>query len=162
DEFFARHLFNQGNEPDIHTPFMFHMFGHPEKTDSLVQALLTDDNMIHLYGGNAEFPEPFVGRAFRNRPDGYAPEMDEDDGTMSAWYMFAQMGFYPTCPGKAEYQFFSPLFSRITLHLNGHDVKLVRRCAPGKMKKVTVDGQLLTDFTITHNQLCTANKIEIE
>lgn len=162
DEFFARHLFNQGNEPDIHTPFMFHMFGHPEKTDSLVQTLLTDDKMIHLYGGNAEFPEPFVGRAFRNRPDGYAPEMDEDDGTMSAWYMFAQMGFYPTCPGKAEYQFFSPLFCRITLHLDDHDVKIVRRCAPGKMKKVTVDDEPLTDYTITHKQLCTANKIEIE
>ncbi|MBP5504884.1 MAG: GH92 family glycosyl hydrolase [Bacteroidales bacterium] len=162
DEFFARHLFNQGNEPDIQTPFMFHLFGHPEKTDALVHALLTDDNMIHIYGGNAEFPEPFKGRAFRNRTDGYAPEMDEDDGTMSAWYMFAQMGFYPTCPGKAEYQLFSPLFSRVTLHLNGHDVKVVRRCAPGKMKKVTVDGKPLPGFTITHEQLCGAHKIVFE
>jgi len=51
----------------------------PARTDSVVHALLTDDTMVHRYGGNAEYPVPFVGRAFRNLPDGYAPEMDEDD-----------------------------------------------------------------------------------
>lgn len=162
EEFFSRHLFNQGNEPDIQTPFMFHLFGEPFKTDSLVHALLTDDNMKHIYGGNAEFPEPYVGRAFRNTTDGYAPEMDEDDGTMSAWYMFAQMGLYPTCPGVPEYVVFSPVFNEITLHLGWHDVKIERRCAPGKMRRAYADGEPLYDFTITHEQLCTANKIVIE
>ena len=162
DEFFSRHLFNQGNEPDIQTPFMFHLFGHPEKTDSLVHALLTDEKMVHLYGGNAEFPEPYVGRAFRNAADGYAPEMDEDDGTMSAWYMFAQMGLYPTCPGVPEYMVFSPIFNEITLHLKGHDVKIERRCTPGKMRRAYADGEPLWDFAITHDQLCNSNKIVIE
>ena len=162
DEFFARHLFNQGNEPDIHTPFMFHLFGQPHKTDSLVNALLTDEKMIHLYGGNAEFPEPFTGRAFRDATDGYAPEMDEDDGTMSAWYMFCQMGFYPTCPGVPEYAVFSPLFSRVVLHLDGGDVTIVRRCAPAAMRRIVVDGRPLEGFSISHEQLCSAKKIIIE
>ena len=162
EEFFRRHLFNQGNEPDIHTPFMFHLFGHPEKTDSLVNALLTDEKMIHLYGGNAEFPEPFTGRAFRDRTDGYAPEMDEDDGTMSAWYMFAQMGFYPTCVGVPEYAVFSPLFSKVVLHLDSGRLSIIRRCAPGRMRRVTVDGKPLEGFTISHEQLCSAKKIIIE
>jgi putative alpha-1,2-mannosidase len=88
--------------------------------------------------------------------------MDEDDGTMSAWYMFAQMGLYPTCPGVPEYEVFSPIFNEITLHLGGHDVKIERRCAPGKMRRAYADGEPLYDFTITHEQLCTANKIVIE
>ena len=162
EEFFRRHLFNQGNEPDIHTPFMFHLFGRPQKTAETLLALLTDDKMMHLYGGNAEFPKPFVGRAFRDRTDGYAPEMDEDDGTMSAWYMFAQMGFYPTCPGTPYYALFTPLFSKVVLHLKGHDVTILRRCDPAKAGSVTVDGDPLNDFTISHQKLCSANKIIFE
>ena len=162
DEFFSRHLFNQGNEPDIHTPFMFHLTGHPEKTDSLVHALLTDGKMVHLYGGNAEFPEPFVGRAFRNTTDGYAPEMDEDDGTMSAWYMFCQMGFYPTCVGTDRYELFTPIFDKITIKKDGHDIKLIRRCPPASAKRVLVDGRPLEGFTISHAQLTGAGKIIFE
>ncbi len=158
-EFFRQHLFNQGNEPDIQTPFMFNLFGHPERTDALVHALLTDDTMIHRYGGNAEYPEPFVGRAFRNRPDGYAPEMDEDDGTMSAWYLFAQLGFYPVCLGTDRYELFTPLFDRAVLHLPGHDLRLVRRCAPASAQAISVDGVRLPGFTITHAQLTSAREI---
>ena len=157
--FFDSHFFNQGNEPDIHTPFMFNLFGHPHRTDSLVYTLLTDEGMIHRYGGNAEYPEPFVGRAFRDRPDGYAPEMDEDDGTMSAWYLFSQMGLYPVCLGTDRYELFTPLFRRIVLHLPGHDVSLIRKCPPASAQKVTVDGEQLSGFTLSHQRLVNAREI---
>ena len=162
EEFFARHLFNQGNEPDIQTPFLFPLFGRPEKTDSLVHALLTDEGMIHLYGGNAEYPEPFVGRAFRNAVDGYAPEMDEDDGTMSAWYLFAQMGLYPVCVGTDRYELFSPLFRRVTLHLKDHDVTLVRRGQADRTTRITVDGTALESRNLTHGGLLGARRIVFE
>ena len=158
-EFFRLQLFNQGNEPDIQTPFMFNLFGHPERTDALVHALLTDDNMVHRYGGNAEYPEPFVGRAFRNRPDGYAPEMDEDDGTMSAWYLFSQLGLYPVCLGTNRYELFTPLFEKAVLHLPNHDVRLIRKCAPASARQVVVDGTPLPDFSISHTQLTSAREI---
>lgn len=162
DEFFARHLFNQGNEPDIQTPFMFNLFGHPEKTDSLVHALLTDEEMIHVYGGNAEYPEPYVGRAFRNTVDGYAPEMDEDDGTMSGWYAFAQMGFYPVCVGTEDYELFTPLFRRVVIHTPDHDVTLIRRCREASASRVTVDGEPLEGFSISHSRLMGAGKVIFE
>lgn len=158
-EFFRLNLFNQGNEPDIQTPFMFNLFGHPERTDALVHALLTDDTMIHRYGGNAEYPEPFVGRAFRNLPDGYAPEMDEDDGTMSAWYLFSQLGFYPVRLGTDLYELFTPLFDKAVLHLPGHNVKLIRKCEPASAQAIEVDGVRLPGFSITHAQLTTAKRI---
>lgn len=159
EEFFARHLFNQGNEPDIQTPFLFNLFGRPEKTDSLVHALLTDEAMPHLYGGNAEYPEPFVGRAFRNAVDGYAPEMDEDDGTMSAWYAFCQMGLYPVCVGTDRYELFSPLFKRTTLRLADHDVVLKRRGRSDRTERITVDGIPLDGRTLTHAELTSAHQI---
>ncbi len=159
EEFFARHLFNQGNEPDIQTPFLFPLLGRPEKTDSLVHALLTDEEMVHLYGGNAEYPEPFVGRAFRNTVDGYAPEMDEDDGTMSAWYIFSQIGFYPVCVGTDRYEVFTPLFDRVTLHLKDHAVSLVKKGAGWQTGGVTVDGEPLEERTLTHALLTGAKKI---
>ncbi|MDI9551974.1 MAG: GH92 family glycosyl hydrolase [Bacteroidota bacterium] len=162
-EFFEKHLFNQGNEPDIQTPFMFNLFGHPERTGELVHALLTDDRMIHIYGGNAEFPQPFVGRAFQNKVDGYAPEMDEDDGAMSAWYMFSQMGFYPLCVGTDRYEMFTPLFEKITLHLNGRDITIRRGCPEGAgAKRIVVDGKPLPGFTITHDALVSAREIVFE
>ena len=159
EEFFARHLFNQGNEPDIQTPFLFNLFGRPEKTDSLVHALLTDEGMVHLYGGNAEYPEPFVGRAFRAAVDGYAPEMDEDDGTMSAWYALCQMGFYPVCVGTDQYELFSPLFKRVTLHLEDHNVIIERRGRNDRTTQITVDGVPLPGRTLTHEALTTAHHI---
>lgn len=158
-EFFARHLFNQGNEPDIQTPFMFNLFGHPERTDSLVHALVTDDSMIHLYGGNAEYPEPFVGRAFQNKTDGYAPEMDEDDGTMSAWYMFCQMGFYPLCVGTDRYELFTPLFSKIKMNLPGRKLTIRRLCPEGRPGRIYIDGKALDGRTVTHSQLFDAHEI---
>ena len=157
-EFFARHLFNQGNEPDIQTPFMFNLFGHPERTDSLVHALITDPEMVHLYGGNAEYPEPFVGRAFQNKTDGYAPEMDEDDGTMSAWYMFSQMGFYPLCVGTDEYELFTPLFTRIKLSLPGGTLTIRRICGEASAKSVSLNGRPLEGWTVKHADLFSGNK----
>lgn len=152
-EFFARHLFNQGNEPDIQTPFMFNLFGHPERTDSLVHALITDPEMVHLYGGNAEYPEPFVGRAFQDKTDGYAPEMDEDDGTMSAWYMFCQMGFYPLCVGTDEYELFTPLFTRIKISLPDCTLTIRRRCGEASARSVSLNGRPLEGWTVKHSDL---------
>ena len=85
--FFDHHLYNQGNEPDIHVPYLFNRLGAPEKTQQIVRSLMTEP-MIHKYGGNSEFKTPYLGKAFKNAPEGYSPEMDEDDGTMSAWYVF--------------------------------------------------------------------------
>ena len=110
--FFDHHLYNQGNEPDIHVPYLFNRLGAPEKTQQIVRSLMTEP-MIHKYGGNSEFKTPYLGKAFKNAPEGYSPEMDEDDGTMSAWYVFGAMGFYPLLVGDEYYDLTSPLFDRV-------------------------------------------------
>lgn len=42
---------------------------------------------------------------------------------MSAWYVMSAMGFYPVCPGSGQYIIGSPLFKKVTIHLqNGKDI----------------------------------------
>ncbi len=164
-EFFDRHLFNQGNEPDIHTPFLFNRFGLPEETQKIVRKLLTDDNMIHIYGGNAEYPEPFVGWAFRNAPDGLAPEMDEDDGTMSAWYIFSSIGLYPVVQGEENYEVFAPIYDKIRIR-NGESnitIKVKKRKSPEDIiRKVSVNGKPVEGYQIPHSALKGRCKIMLD
>ena len=160
--FFDHHLYNQGNEPDIHVPYLFNRLGAPEKTQQLVLNLMTEP-MTHKYGGNAEFPTPYVGKAFKNHPEGYSPEMDEDDGTMSAWYIFGAMGFYPMIVGDEHYELTSPLFDKLTLHLeNGNKLTVQTKGRTQKtmpIKSITFNGNEVKDFCISHNELIKGGKL---
>jgi predicted alpha-1,2-mannosidase len=69
------------NQPSFHIPFIFAAFGQPEKTDYWVEKICRE--------------------LFSYKADGFPG--DEDNGSMAAWYIFAMLGLYPFCPGKAEY-----------------------------------------------------------
>lgn len=64
--------------------------GSPAKTQALVR-----DALSRLYG-------PGTG-------DGGGYLGDEDNGQMSAWYIFGALGFYPAAPGHLQYAIGSPL-----------------------------------------------------
>ena len=160
--FFDHHLYNQGNEPDIHVPYIFNRLGAPEKTQKLVRSLMTEP-MIHKYGGNAEFKTPYFGKAFKNHPVGYSPEMDEDDGTMSAWYVFGALGFYPMVVGDEYYELTSPLFDSITLQLeNGNKLSIQvqgRKQKNMPIQSVSFNGREVKDYRISHNELIKGGKL---
>lgn len=154
--FFDHHLYNQGNEPDIHVPYLFNRLGAPEETQQLVRNLMTQP-MIHKYGGNAEFPTPYYGKAFKNDPVGYSPEMDEDDGTMSAWYVFGAMGFYPLLVGDEYYELTLPLFDKIQLRLsNGKKLTIKvkgRKKKDDLIRNIRFNGKVIEDYRISHLEL---------
>ena len=154
--FFDHHLYNQGNEPDIHVPYLFNRLGAPEKTQQIVRSLMTEP-MIHKYGGNSEFKTPYLGKAFKNAPEGYSPEMDEDDGTMSAWYVFGAMGFYPLLVGDEYYDLTSPLFDRVLLRLTNGNVLTIqtegRKKKDAPIKSLHFNGKKIADYRISHNEL---------
>ncbi|MBO7067995.1 MAG: glycoside hydrolase family 92 protein [Bacteroidaceae bacterium] len=153
--FFEKELYNQGNEPDIHVPFLFSRLGMPEKTGLTVRPLATEV-VTHRYGGNDAYPTPWVGCAFTNAPRGYAPEMDEDDGAMSAWYVFASIGLYPLVVGEAQYEVFSPLFDKVTMRLADKDVTITTKGRIDKsqpLKRVTWNGKVLKNWRISVTEL---------
>lgn len=88
------------NEPMHHMTYMYN-YGAPWKTQYWVRLIMD--------------------RLYQATPDGYCG--DEDNGQMSAWYVFSALGFYPLCPTTNEYVFGSPLFQHSELTLaNGNKV----------------------------------------
>lgn len=87
------------NQPSFHIPWLYAALGEHEKTKYWVEKL--------------------VREAFFCTNDGFPG--DEDNGTMAAWYVFACLGFYPLCPGRAEYVTAKPLFEHI--FVNGKPLK---------------------------------------
>ncbi len=79
------------NQPSFHLPWLYAALGERKKTEYWVEKL--------------------AGGAFSSAIDGFPG--DEDNGTMAAWYVFACLGFYPLCPGKAEFVCSKPLFEKI-------------------------------------------------
>ena len=94
------------NEPIHHMLYMYNYAGLPAKTQQRVRDVM--DESKGVYGSGVGTGGGYLG--------------DEDNGQMSAWFVFSAMGFYPASPGHPEYAIGSPLFRRVTLHLeNGHD-----------------------------------------
>ena len=88
--------YNHANEPVHHVPYLFVYAGKPWLTQKWVRRILTN--------------------AYHNDVNGICG--NDDVGQMSAWYVLGAMGFYPVCPGDGIYILGSPLFSRVTLHLD--------------------------------------------
>jgi predicted alpha-1,2-mannosidase len=88
--------YNHANEPVHHVPYLFVYAGKPWLTQKWVRSVLTN--------------------AYHNDVNGIRG--NDDVGQMSAWYVLGAMGFYPVCPGDGIYILGSPLFSRVTLHLD--------------------------------------------
>ncbi|MBO7100354.1 MAG: glycoside hydrolase family 92 protein [Bacteroidaceae bacterium] len=153
--FFEKELYNQGNEPDIHVPFLFARLGMPQKTGLTVCPLATEV-VTHRYGGNDAYPTPWVGCAFTNAPRGHAPEMDEDDGAMSAWYVFASIGLYPLVVGEAQYEVFSPLFDKVIMHIADKEVVIITKGRTDKnqpLKYATWNGKVLQNWRLAVSEL---------
>jgi putative alpha-1,2-mannosidase len=69
---------------------------------------------------------------------------------MSAWYLFASMGFYPLA-GSSTYLIGSPAFDRITIRRNNGQCTLtiiVHDNSPGNIyvERVLLNGKILTTF----------------
>ena len=84
-----------GNEHDLFCVWQFHYANRSDLTQLHSRWLLD-----HVY---------------TTKPDGIPG--NDDYGTMSAWYIFTSMGFYPLA-GSSTYLIGSPAFDHITIHRN--------------------------------------------
>ncbi|MEU4157925.1 GH92 family glycosyl hydrolase [Actinoplanes sp. NPDC026670] len=95
--------YGHSNQPSHHLPWMYTFTGQPAKTQALTREIVD-----RLYLGSE------IGQGYPG---------DEDNGEMSAWYVFAALGFYPLQMGSANYVIGSPLFTKATINLeNGRKV----------------------------------------
>lgn len=127
--------FCMGNEPGFHIPYLYNFAGQPWKTQRKLREIM------RLW--------------FTDSPLGICG--DEDDGAMSAWFVFSAMGFYPACPGRPEYELGSPLFEEICIHPeNGRNFIIRAEGNNAKTKYVLraeLNGVPLAGTTLRHEDI---------
>lgn len=137
---FDKGLYDPANEPDIAYAYLFSYFkGDEWRTQKTVSELLA--------------------KYYTARPDGIPG--NDDTGTMSAWAIFSMMGLYPDNPGDPSYTLTTPVFDKVTLHLDSKfypqgDITIeTDRTSPSQLyiKSMTLGGKKLNGYRITHKQL---------
>ena len=108
ERFFADNRFNMTNEPDLQVPFLLAWAGERDASLAIVRRYLSRP-VAHRYTNSAVRPVPWTGRSFALAPQGFADGMDDDAGTMSAWYVWATLGLYPLTPGEPRYLVTRPI-----------------------------------------------------
>ena len=144
---FDQGLYDPANEPDIAYPYLFNYFpGEEWRTQKIVSDL--------------------ISRHYSDKPDGIPG--NDDCGTMSAWLIFSMMGIYPDCPGSPYYSITTPVFDRVTLHLdpryypNGDIVIEKTGSATGSIKGISLQGKPFNRFRITHDQLVNGKTLQLQ
>jgi predicted alpha-1,2-mannosidase len=110
-----------GNEPTLHTPWLYDWMGRPYRAQEAVR------RGLGLYGTG---------------PDGYPG--NDDLGTLSAWYVFGALGLYPEVPGVGVLAISSPLFRRAEIRLPHRRRAVLTTSGPGAyIHSLRLDGRPL-------------------
>jgi len=132
------------NQPSFHIPYLYAAAGAPSKTQAAVREIEQ-----RLFVGS-EIGQGYLG--------------DEDNGAMSAWYIFSALGFYPLSPGSGQYEIGSPLFTKSTIHLeNGKDLVIN---APNNstnnryIKSAALNGKPLNTATLPQQAMANGGTVD--
>lgn len=132
-----------GNQHDIHTPYLFSNAGRSDLTQKWVRWTL--DN--------------------RFSTDVNGLDGNDDGGTISAWYVFSALGFYPLA-GTDKYWMGSPNIDSAEITLsNGNVLKITANNQNNNnvyVKSVTLNGEKLDGCYVTHEQLMGGGELVFE
>jgi hypothetical protein len=136
------------NEPTHHILYMYDYAGQPWQAQKYVRQVLSESAPFYNAGAAG---------------GGYLG--DEDNGQMSAWYVFSALGFYPASPGHDSYAIGSPLFARATLSLeNGKAFEVVAHDNADKhvyIQRATLNGQALDVPFLKHAQIVNGGVLDL-
>ncbi len=136
--------YGHSNQPSHHIIYMYDFAGQPWKAQDKVRDVLS-----RLYVGSG------TGQGYPG---------DEDNGEMSAWYLFSAAGFYPLRMGTPEYVIGAPYFPHMDIALeNGRHLVIdapavsdVNRYVQG----LRVNGQPWNKLTLPHALLAAGATLE--
>jgi predicted alpha-1,2-mannosidase len=136
-----------GNEPSLHKAYLYNYAGKPWKTQERVRAI-----METLYSA-----------------DEWGLPGNDDMGTLSAWYVFSALGFYPVTPGQPIYTLCSPQFEKAVINLSEYydnrAFTIIANNASGDNKyiqSVRLNGVPLNKTWISHDQIVAGGILEFE
>ncbi len=122
-----------GNEPDIHAAYLFNYAGRPDLTRKWVRWIME--------------------KKYSNAPNGL--DGNDDCGTLSAWYVFSALGFYPVA-GTDVYLIGAPLFENAVIHMKHGDLVIRAENNPSEnihVEKVLLNGRPLTEPWFYHEDI---------
>jgi predicted alpha-1,2-mannosidase len=138
--------YGHSNQPAHAIPYLYAYADQPYKTQALVR-----DIMDRLYVGS-EIGQGYCG--------------DEDNGEMSGWYILSSLGFYPQNMGSGQYIIGSPLFDKVTVHLEGgKDLVIEAKNNSSEnvyVQSMTFDGKAYNDCFMNHADLIKGGHIVFE
>ena len=140
DSMFTEGRYWHGNEPCHQVPWLFSLAGAPEKTRHWVRHIL-DTEYNDTSGGLSG---------------------NDDAGQMSAWQLFAMMGFYPVCPGTDQYVLSVPVFRRITIHQDHQSSFVIEWSGNEQTSNIKLNGVPLSGCQITHHDILNGAHLTFE
>jgi predicted alpha-1,2-mannosidase len=112
-----------GNEPCEGIPWTYNFAGAPANGQKVIRRIQTE--------------------LFTDQPSGLPG--NDDAGSLSSWYVFSALGFYPMIPGVGGLAVSSPEFSKATIHLqSGAIIEIVGTNASADncyVQKVELNGK---------------------
>lgn len=142
DSLFLRGEYWHGNEPGHQIPFLYNYTASPWKTQREVNKIREEE--------------------YSDGPGGLSG--NDDAGQMSAWYVFAAMGFYPVNPAAGEYLLTTPLFDQVVLRAAGKTITVKTiKDKPGAVyiRAVKWNGKLYMKNFITWKMIRSGGTLEI-
>lgn len=130
-----------GNQPDHSFPFLYYFVGKQEKSQ-----VMLDSIMNHFYDMGKE-KLSYSGM--------------DDAGENSSWYVLTAMGLYTFSPADPEYLVSVPLFNKVDFTLGAKNFTITKKNSGRKISGITVDGQKLKSYFVTHDALKSGAKIVI-
>jgi predicted alpha-1,2-mannosidase len=143
DDLFEKGEYWHGNEPGHQIPFMYNYTDSPWKTHFKVKEILANE--------------------YSDGPGGLSG--NDDAGQMSAWYVFAALGFYPVDPVSNNYELTIPLFDQITIQLpSNKTLRIVthkKTPGAGRIQAVRWNNKPYTKNYLTYDAIQKGGLIEI-
>ena len=126
--------YGHSNQPSHHIIYMYDYAGEPWKAQDKVRDVLS-----RLYVGS------HIGQGYLG---------DEDNGEMSAWYLFSAAGFYPLRMGTPAYVIGAPYFPHMDIRLeNGRHIVIDAPAVSDTnryVQSLRVNGQPWNKLTLPH------------
>ena len=136
DSMFTEGRYWHGNEPCHQVAWLYSLAGHSEKTRQRISHILRTE--------------------YNDTPGGLSG--NDDAGQMSAWQLFASMGFYPVCPATPQYVLGGTAFQQLTLNLPGSKPLVIRRSPDAHYR---LNGHTLATPTIGHADLLRGGTLDM-
>lgn len=144
DKAFSEDYYIHDNEPILHYAYLFNYAGESWRSQKWVRKI-----MQNFYTAQ---PAGIPG--------------NDDLGSMSSWYVFSAMGFFPTCPGNPQYLLGSPIFDYVKIQQENGKVFEIKADNNSDrniyIQSAKRNGKSYTKSWINHQDIINGGNLEFE